>query len=340
MLGAAAQPACVRPDAVATPSAGEAADPAQTPGCPVEYSQSASACVDVDRIAADVRRVAHPRPPGSMHWLSTQSLCAETFVELGYEVEQHRYETGINVIGTKRGSNHSDEQVVVGAHYDHIAGCDGADDNASGVAGLLEIARVLAGRTFDRTLVLACWDEEERGMLGSHAWVTRARARDEAVTVYFNFDAIGVRRTEPQTQEIPPGFELVFPREVAELEQAERRGDFVAIISNTAARPFADVMAEQARRHGDLRSVVLEVGSMLLATPLSIDLRRSDHASFWDAGWPAVMITDTAEFRTPTYHCRGGPDAFETIDAAFVAEIARATTVAIEHALRGRDRAQ
>jgi hypothetical protein len=325
---------CVRPDAIALPGDAAPSGPVEEPGCPGDDAQSLRACVDVERIAADVRRVARPRPPGSMQWLSTQSLCVETFVELGYEVEQHRYETGINVIATKRGDGRPDERVVVGAHYDHIAGCDGADDNASGVAGLLEIARVLAGRTFDRTLVLACWDEEERGLLGSHAWVTRARAQGEEVAVYFNFDAIGVRRTEPQTQEIPPGFELVFPREVAALEEAERRGDFVAIISNTAARPFADLMAEHGRT-GELRSVVLEVGSMLLATPLSIDLRRSDHASFWDAGWPAVMITDTAEFRTPTYHCRGGPDVFETIDTAFVAEIARATTVAIAHALRG-----
>jgi hypothetical protein len=287
-----------------------------------------AACVDTERIIADVRRIAHPRPPGSTHWLRTQSLCAETFAELGYEVEQHRYETGINVLGTRLGNERPHERVVVGAHYDHIAGCDGADDNATGVAGVLEIARVLAGRSLSRTLVLACWDEEERGLLGSSAWVRRAGVRNEEIAVYFNFDAIGVRRAEPGTQRVPAGFELLFAAEVAQLERTDYRGDFIAIISNRAARHFADAVAEHSRRR-DLPNVVLEVGAMLLATPLVIDLRRSDHAAFWDANIPAVMITDTAEFRTPTYHCRGAPDAFETIDPGFVGEVVRATAAAV-----------
>ena len=330
MFAGVTQPVCARPEARPVVPASDDAHRQAIPRCP---SSDPSTCVDVDRIAHDLRTVARARPPGSAHWLRTQSLCAETFAELGYAVEQHRYDTGINVLGTRRGELRPDEQVIVGAHYDHIAGCAGADDNASGVAGVLEIARVLAGRSFDRTLVLACWDEEERGLLGSYAWVSRARARDERVVVYFNFDAIGVRRREPGTQTLPKGFELVFPREVAELERSEWRGDFVAILANSAARPFADAMAERATEL-DLRAVVLEVGALLLATPLSIDLRRSDHASFWDVGWPAVMITDTAEFRTPTYHCRGGPDEVETIDLAFVGEIAQATVAAIAPALQ------
>jgi Zn-dependent M28 family amino/carboxypeptidase len=314
---------------VAAPNVPEAPGPAL--GCAGLEPETLAACVDVERIVADVQRVAQPRPPGSAQWLRTQSLCADTFAALGYEVEQHRYETGINVIGTRRGDTHPGERVVVGAHYDHIAGCEGADDNATGVAGVLEIARVLAGRSLPRTLVLACWDEEERGLLGSRAWVERARTEDEPIVVYFNFDGIGVRRSEPGTQQVPGGFELLFPAEIAELEQRQHRGDFVAIIANRAARPFAETIAERGRRR-DLPSVVLELSAMLLATPLALDLQRSDHASFWHADIPAVMLTDTAEFRTPTYHCRGAPDAFDTIDPEFVAEIVRATVAGVVEA--------
>jgi hypothetical protein len=327
-LGLVVSLACARADPPVAAPADEAIRRSRVVESGCSEADGIAACVDAERIAADVRRIAHPRPPGSTHWLRTQSLCAETFAELGYEVEQHRYETGINVLGTRLGNERPHERVVVGAHYDHIAGCDGADDNATGVAGVLEIARVLAGRSVSRTLVLACWDEEERGLLGSSAWVRRAGARNEEISVYFNFDAIGVRRSEPGTQRVPAGFELLFAAEVAQLERADYRGDFIAIISNRAARPFAAAVAEHGRRR-DLPNVVLEVGAMLLATPLVIDLRRSDHAAFWDANIPAVMITDTAEFRTPTYHCRGAPDAFETIDPQFVGEVVRATAAAV-----------
>jgi hypothetical protein len=313
-------------------SASPAAD--TTRYCAGRTATEIGSCVDVERIAADIVRIARPRPPGSPHWLDTQSLCAETFASLGYAVQQHRYDTGINVFGVRPGRVDPDARVVVGAHYDHIAGCAGADDNASGVAGVLELARLLASTDHPRTLMLACWDEEERGLLGSSAWVRDARARGEQIEVYFNFDAIGVRRTEPDTQRIPTGFELLFRDEVARLDAAQRRGDFIAIVTNAAARPYADAIAVHAEQR-NLPHTVLEIGALVLATPIAIDLRRSDHAPFWDAGYPAIMITDTADFRTDTYHCQQRPDEPSTVDPAFTADVVGATASAVVHALHG-----
>ena len=117
--------------------------------------------VDGARYKADLDFISKPRPPGSAHWKAVQDRCASRFSELGYTVELHAYETGVNVLGVKAGAGRAGEQVVVSAHYDHIENCDGADDNGTGVAGLLETAGVLSKDRFDRTLVLACWDQEE-----------------------------------------------------------------------------------------------------------------------------------------------------------------------------------
>ncbi|HET6582843.1 MAG TPA: M20/M25/M40 family metallo-hydrolase, partial [Nannocystaceae bacterium] len=289
-----------------------------------------AACVDEARWSAAIDRITGARPPGSTHHREVQALCGDTLAELGYAVELERFASGVNVVGTLAGE--SRERVVVGAHYDHIPGCSGADDNASGVAGVLELARVLARHEFERTLVLVCFDAEEAGLLGSSAWVQQHRA-EAPIAVAFVFDAIGVRRTEPGTQVVPAGFELLFPSEVERLRAREDRGDFVAVIVDSTGRAHADRIAAAAARV-DLPTTVLSLDRLWLHVPVAIDLRRSDHAAFWDAGVPALLVTDTAEFRTPTYHCKGAPDEADSLDPAFARAVVAATGHAIVEALR------
>jgi Zn-dependent M28 family amino/carboxypeptidase len=167
--------------------------------------------------------------------------------------------------------------------------------------------------------------------VGSRAFVERHRA-EAPIAVAFVFDAIGVRRTEPGTQTVPPGFEVVFPDEVQRLREREHRGDFVAVIADTSARGHADRIAAAAATI-DLPSTVLALDRLWLHVPVAIDLRRSDHAPFWDAGVPALLVTDTAEFRTPTYHCKGALDERGTLDDAFARAVVASTTTAIAHAL-------
>ena len=294
--------------------------------------QALADCVDSEAYAEDLAFIADVRPPGSAHWQEVQDLCASRLTEYGYEVVLDDYGTGINVVGRRLGKTEPEKTVVVGAHYDHIDDCPGADDNATGVAATLEIARLLSQVDFDRTILIACWDEEERGLIGSEAFVTDAVAAAEDVVIDFTFDAIGFRSDEPNTQSVPAGFDGVFPDVYADVEANDFRGDFVAIITHSLAHDEALAVASAADRIG-LSQKVLEIPEGLENVAAFADLRRSDHASFWAEGYPAVFLTDTADFRNEHYHCFGGPDVVADLDTAFAVDITRAALEASAIAL-------
>jgi len=190
------------------------------------------------------------RDPGSSHWQEIQDLCADRLTSLGFTVERHAYATGVNVIGVRTGTSDPDHQVMVAAHYDHIPGCAGADDNASGVAGLLEAARVLSMASYPRTLVVACWDQEERGLIGSRAYAARAEAAGEIIDAHFDFEMIGYVSSEPDSQRFPAGFDVLFPDASAEVVANDSRADFVAVIGDPTAEANVDSMESFADRIG------------------------------------------------------------------------------------------
>jgi putative aminopeptidase FrvX len=279
-----------------------------------------------------MRFVAAERISGSPHWQAVQDLCAKRFDEHGFAVERHAYGTGVNVVGTREGGSAKDERVVVSAHYDHIADCEGADDNASGIAGVIEVARVLAQGRYDRTLVVACWDEEEWGLAGSAAYASRAREQGDRIVASFVFEMIGYKRTEPDSQEIPAGFDILFKDPTAKVLANQKRGDFLAVISDELSAPAARMMEAQGAADG-LTVLVLEVLETIKTNPMLHDLQRSDHAAFWTAGYPAMMITDTSNFRNPNYHCRDGRDTPDTLDPVFAGQAVRATVSAAAQVL-------
>jgi hypothetical protein len=285
--------------------------------------QALADCVDPTAYAADLAFVADVRPPGSPHWQAVQDMVAARLTQYGYEVALEDYGTGTNVIGRKPGTTDPERTVVVGAHYDHVEDCPGADDNASGVAATLELARLLAQVELERSVVIAFWDEEELGLIGAQAFVTDLVAAEEDVVVNFTFDTIGYSSSEPNTQSVPDGFGGVFPDATDKVEANDNRGDFVAIITNFAAHDPALAVAAGADRIA-LPQVVLEIPEGLENVQAFSDLRRSDHAAFWEASYPAVFLTDTANFRNEHYHCFGGPDVVEDIDVDFAVDITRA----------------
>jgi hypothetical protein len=290
--------------------------------------------VDPARYEADLSAIAAPRPPGSDHWSAVQARCAETLEQAGFEVSRFIAEdAGVNVIGRKRGRNPELPVIVVGAHYDHIEGCAGADDNASGTAAALELARVLGGtREWERSLLVACWDEEESGLNGSRAWVDRAIAEGERIDLYLNFDAIAYADATPGAQTLPPGIDLLFAEQVAELEARQFRADFIALLADDAARrPSRHYLAHAGRL--ELPVAHLELPSGLKNGALLADLRRSDHASFWHHDIPAIFLSDTADFRTDTYHCMKRPDTVETLDLEFAVKVTRAAAGMLVEAL-------
>ena len=304
-----------------------------TESCGSGSPAALAACVEQTRYVTDLTFLAQPRPPGSSHWQAVQDLCAQRFTELGMQVELHDYGSGVNVIGVLPGSSQPSERVLLSAHYDSTDDtCPGADDNATGVAALLESARVLASATFPRTLVVACWDEEEAGLIGSDAYAARAASQAEQILVAFVFEMIGYFSDAPDSQEIPVGFNIVFPDQIAELEARGNRGDFVAIVVDELGHDAANTLASFADSVG-LENAVLPLAADQKGSPLFGDLRRSDHASFWDRDYPAMMLTDTSNFRNPHYHCYAGSDAVSDLNHDFSTRIVQSTVAAAADAL-------
>lgn len=281
-------------------------------------------CVEQARYESDLEFIADVRVSGDTHWLAVQELCFDRFTELGYETMLMEYETGINVVGRRAGATLPDEHVVVAAHYDHIPGCQGADDNATGVAGTLEVARVLAEAEFDRSIVVACWDQEEVGLIGSRVFVMDATARGDTIAAYFNFEMIGFTSDEPMSQEVPFGFDVAFPEAYGEVEATGFIGNFITLVADELIRGPAQAMVRHADRIG-LPIVWLELSAEFKVSPLFSDLRRSDHATFWDADMPAMMVTDTSNFRYENYHCAAGEDSIDNLDHGFSAQVLSAT---------------
>lgn len=286
------------------------------------------------RIEADTRTLAVDRGLGRPGWQMAQDLCAQRFEELGFEVERQDYGTGINVIGMLPGSVEPEAHVLIGAHYDSVDGCLGADDNASGVAGTFEAARALgAAGPHARTLVVACWDEEERGLVGSIAYANAAKEANKKFVTSYSLEMIGYYSEEPGSQVVPQGFDILFPDETEMLAAQDNRGDFIALVSDTPSQPYIEVFEETAERI-DLRTVRLEFNEDLMKNPILFAVLRSDHASFWLQGYPAVMVTDTANFRNSNYHCPGSRvDSPDDLNYDFAARVTYATIESARAAL-------
>ena len=219
-----------------------------------------------------------------------------------------------------------DEIVLVTAHFDTVPGSPGADDNGSGLAGLLECARVLADWESPRTLHLVAFDLEEtqsqgRGLFGSRAYAARAHERGEKIVGVFNFEMIGYTDLAENSQRLPEGFELLASDMVADLHARGMRGDFLTVVANQASVVVQQAFAASAKRHAPELPFYSVVAPSDLE--LSPDLLRSDHYAFWETGFPALMLTDTANFRNPNYH--KPTDVPDTLDYSFMASVVKAT---------------
>jgi Zn-dependent M28 family amino/carboxypeptidase len=285
----------------------------------------------LDRLKADVERIAIERAPGSDGWRKVRTLLEKSLESAHFQVEIQPFdEVGRNVIATRRGTTAPEQVVVLSAHYDHIPGCKGADDNASGVAVVLEAARQLSQRSFARTLVIAFWDREEEGLIGSGAWATHAKQRNADIRVMLALDGVGFSRSTPNSQRLPPGAGALLPDVANYLAVNEGRADFIAALGDS----------ESAQTLGDFETAGSKLGlpAIGIEVPISTrtllaDVTRSDHASFWRAGYPGILITDTANFRNPYYHCRGGSDEPGTLDYAFLNKVASVVIRTVEDSL-------
>jgi Zn-dependent M28 family amino/carboxypeptidase len=195
--------------------------------------------------------------------------------------------------------------MIMGAHYDAVPGTVGADDNASGVAALLELARLFAATPARHPVRLIAFDLEEYGMVGSSQYAAEIHQQDHPLRLMVSLEMLGYCSQEPNSQTYPPGLKYLYPD----------RGDFIALIGN--ASTISDLMhLHRAIRNGGTPAQWLPAG---VAGQFIPSTRLSDHSPFWDCGYRAMMITDTAFMRNPHYHQPS--DRLETLDLGFLAGV-------------------
>jgi aminopeptidase YwaD len=277
---------------------------------------------DRARLEADVRALAVVRHPAAAPEALQQ---AEDFVALelsaaGLRVERQLFEwRGAefhNVLATRDGADPARPWVVVGAHFDSRERTPGADDNATGVAAMLEVARLLRGAELAATVQFAGWNLEElqalplHYALGSLAHARRLASAGRRLAGTLNLEMLGYTADR---QKLPVGVRLA--------KRMPKGGYFLAAVGDWGSR---DLLAAFER------AAAPEVPVVSLAVPLNgwlvPDVRRSDNARFWDEGYASLLLTDTANLRNPHYH--RATDTPETLDYDFLTRATAAVAAA------------
>ncbi len=205
--------------------------------------------------------------------------------------------------------------IIIGAHYDTVPGTPGADDNATGVAVLLELARAIALQPLKYPVQLVAFDMEESGCWGSRHHSAKCKQQQQSIRLMISLEMLGYCDRTPNSQSYPAGLKYFYPN----------IGNFIALIGNLRTVRDMITLSRNIRKVGQ-DCEWLPVPNRGLIVP---DTRRSDHAPFWDNGYPAIMVTDTANMRNPHYHQPS--DKIETLDLVFLAGVCQGLVEAIRH---------
>jgi len=246
----------------------------------------------------------------------------ETLQSYGLDMSWHHFiedeKQYRNILGLHQGTKHPQKKVGVLAHFDTVAITPGADDNASGVAAMLELARVLSQYQFEKSLLFIGVNLEEQKVdgekgspcvRGSTALAAHAKEQDWEIEGIVNFETIAYAGDEIR-QKTPQNLPIEMPPV----------GNFIGVIGN-------EYSAEMVKGYaGVIEQYQIPLPYLPLVVPgkgeVMPDTRRSDHAPFWDKGYAAIMLTDTANFRTPHYH--QPTDILDTLNLPFATEVCRA----------------
>jgi Zn-dependent M28 family amino/carboxypeptidase len=213
----------------------------------------------------------------------------------GRDVRRQSYKAGAiecsNLQVELTGVERPGDILLVGAHYDTVEGSPGADDNASGVAAMIEIASLLSRRRLRSTVRCVAFVNEEppffySRQMGSAVYARAARARGDDIRLMVSLEMLGYYSARSGSQHYPPLLGLFYPD----------RANFIAFVSNLGSR------RELARLCGAFRSNCTFPSERLASPAIVPGVSWSDQLSFWRAGYPAVMVTDTAFYRYPHYH--------------------------------------
>jgi Zn-dependent M28 family amino/carboxypeptidase len=249
------------------------------------------------------------QPPRSYNHIdslnSVAEYIAERFKQIGLEVEFQEFQVDGNIYKNVIGilNPQYQKRLLFGGHYDVCGEIEGADDNASAVAGVVQSATQLyeyREKLPFRVEFIAFVLEEppyfNTSNMGSYIHANYLKEKEIEVIGLINYEMIGYFSDEPSSQEYP----------IDEMEDIYGDiGDYIAIVSNVASDAFLEKLG--------LTSVQsqIKIYDMILPDALS-DITASDHLNYWDLGFDAVMVTDTAHFRNPNYHTE--EDTLETLD--------------------------
>ena len=263
------------------------------PIVPAEEAISSQLKKDVEALAGRIG----PRSYAEYAQLLDAAAYVEArFREAGYPgVLRETYAVGgktyANLSVEVRGTSAPSEIVIVGGHYDSVAGCPGANDNASGTAAVLALARLFATSAPVRTLRFAAFTNEEpphfqTDAMGSRVCALNCRARGENVVAMLSLETIGFYSDAEGSQSYPPPFNLFYPS----------KGNFIAFVGNLGSGGLVRRAIRTFRERTPFPSEGAAVPGFVPG------VGWSDHWSFWREGYQAIMVTDTAPFRYPHYH--------------------------------------
>jgi aminopeptidase YwaD len=270
------------------------------------------AVILADNLREHVRNIHFDRNPRTRYQELEQAAqyIEREFLRLGLEVEEDSFQWEgrlyRNVVAVKRGGNSPNQVFILGAHYDTVSGSPGADDNASAIAVLLELARMLQPLPLNPTVKMIAFTLEEYDFVGSTHYAEEAKRRGEQIVGMISLEMIGY--TGPR-QDYPAYLNPKYYPNV---------GDFIGIIGNEGSKGLLEGLRRSFITH------IPELPSEFILIPgngeVMEEVRLSDHSPFWDRGFPALMVTDTAFLRNPNYHL--STDTIETLNFEFMRKVA------------------
>ncbi len=268
--------------------------------------------ISIENLKRHVQHIHFDRNPyeGYPRLEQAAQYIEKEFLRIGWEAKEDSFQWEgkfyKNIIAEKKGMTSPDRVLILGAHYDTVPGSPGADDNASAITVLLEVARSIQAVPLGCTVRLIAFSLEEYNFVGSTHYVEKLSNREEKILGMISLEMVGF--TGPK-QDYPPYLNPKYYPNV---------GDFIAIIGNERSKELLEKVCQSFRAH------VPRLPLEFLVVPGNgegmEEVRLSDHSTFWDQGFPALLVTDTSFLRNPNYHLPS--DSMETLDFEFMRKVA------------------
>ncbi|MGL5076553.1 MAG: M28 family peptidase [Waterburya sp.] len=204
--------------------------------------------------------------------------------------------------------------ILIGAHYDAVPGTPGADDNATGVAVLLELAAVFATSPLKYPVRLVAFDLEEYGLLGSTAYAQQLKHSQQKLRLMLSLEMLGYCDHTRNSQTYPDLIKPFYPE----------RANFIALVGNLTALTDLIQLSRQMKQHGTPCQILPDPTSGKLVPITGF----SDHYPFWQQNYRAIMVTDTAMLRNPHYHQNS--DTIDTLDLNFLTTTCQSLIAALK----------